>query len=146
MLHISIWKNYKISMPKSSRTNPRDRTSSTMFPRPPFIPLIFTKTTVNSSRGTLISRKRKRALMTLISVPLLLKGGIGLKEHEDILLPPIGSTENGSYLFVCGSLACWSRLDYVLLVLAWMLLYANFQFKVFKSQMMVTLRYCHHLN
>ena len=40
-------------------------------------------------------------------------------------------------LFVCGSLACWSRLDYGPLVLAWMLLYANFQFKIFKSQMMV---------
>ena len=29
-------------------------------------------------------------------------------------------------LFVCGSLACWSRLDYGLLVLAWMFLYATF--------------------
>ena len=40
-------------------------------------------------------------------------------------------------LFVCGSLACWSRLDYGPLVLAWMLLYAYFQFKILKSQMMV---------
>ena len=50
------------------------------------------------------------------------------------------------FVFVCGSLACWSRLDYGLLVLAWMLLYANSQFKNFKSQMMVILRYCHLLN
>ena len=49
-------------------------------------------------------------------------------------------------LFVCGSLACWSILDYGLLVLAWMLLYASFQFKIFSSQMMVILRYCHLLN
>ena len=29
------------------------------------------------------------------------------------------------FVFVCGSLACWSRLDYGLLFLAWMLLFAN---------------------
>ena len=48
-------------------------------------------------------------------------------------------SEEGCFmrLFVCESLACWSRLDYCLLYLAWMLLYAYFQFKILKSQMMV---------
>ena len=39
-------------------------------------------------------------------------------------------------LFVSGSLACWSKLDNGLLVLAWMLLYATFQLRIFKSQTM----------
>ena len=40
-------------------------------------------------------------------------------------------------LFVSRSVACWSKLDYGPLILAWMLLYATFQLTILKSQTVI---------
>ena len=60
-----------------------------MFPRPPFVTLIFTNTTNNSTKSTPISRERKRALIILIALPLLLSEGNGLKEHAEPVIQQV---------------------------------------------------------